>query len=202
MNYYIINKLRLPVLMLALCIFNNIHAQKNAVAASIVQDGKEIKIKDGQTVTLKRDGFTLLFNSFAYTDNKSYATQIDAFTDVKGISMIKPSIKVDSIPYFAGGTGMACAQDKEYECMYIDKDLGQHHYIMYADKDRRAKLEGKSGDTLRLSWDIKKVSFDQAKKMALHKSGLKDLYMVIFNDFNLNGIVDAGEYQVVHIVFE
>jgi hypothetical protein len=203
MKSFIVSLSRLLSIMLALFLFNTANAQKNAVAVSIIQNGKEIKIKgDTQTIVLKKDEFKILFNSFAYTDKKSYATQIDDFSDKKGVAMIYNGEKIDSIPYFMGGTGMATGFGKEYECMYFDKDFDANHYIIYQENgDKRAKLEGKNGDTLRLSWTINKFNVNEME-MAIKKIEIKELYIVVFNDFNLNGTVDEGEYCIIHVFFE
>lgn len=181
------------------------YGQKNVLMVSIIQDGHEYKITGNkQDITLKKAGFKIVFNSFAYTDKKFYVTHMDAFADARGAALLHAGVVIDSIPYFAPGTGLACDMDKEYECLYIDKDLGQQHYITYDEKegDRRAALEGKNGDTLRLSWTINRFSLNDKKESPMKKIAFTDLYLVVLNDFNLNGIVDNGEYAIIHIHFE
>lgn len=182
-----------------------VYSQPKDLRVTIVQDKNKYDIvKDTQIIKISKAKFKIVFNSFGYTDLKSYATQIDAFTDAKGISMIHPGVKINDIPYFAGGTGLAGFQSKQYECMYIDTGLGQNHYIIYSEKgkDKRAALESKSGDTLRLSWKIKKYAIDPTKEKSMKKLDSKYLYLVILNDFNLDGIVEEGEYAIVKIEFE
>ena len=181
------------------------NAQQNRLRLSVIQGSTESEIKgDTQTIKLTRQKFTLQFNSLPYTDKVSNATQIDAFFDPKGIGMIHPGMKIEDISYFAPGSGLACDKDKQYECLYIDADFSIQHYIIYDDvnKDRRAKLESRNGDTLRLSWNIDKISLDRRKEISIKKIELKPLYIVVLNDFNMNGIVDAGEYSILKIIFE
>ena len=178
---------------------------QNRLRLSVIQDNNEFKItKDSQTIVMKKDKFRLVFNSLAYTDKKMNATQIDAFTSAKGSVMIHKGLKIEDIPFFSPGTGLACDKDKEYECLYIDTALGQQHYIVYdeVNKDRRAKLESRNGDTVRLSWDISKYSIGNVKEFSIKKLTSNRLYLVVLNDFNMNGMVDAGEYAVVEIKFE
>lgn len=178
---------------------------QNRLALSVIQGSNEYKINgDTQTIKLTKDKFKVLFNGLAYTDNKANATHIDAFYDAKGVSMIQPGAKIDDVSYFAPGSGLACAKDKEYECLYIDKDFSAQCYIIYdeVNKDRRAKLESRNGDTLRLSWDIKKFSVDNVKELSISKIDTKPLYMVVVNDFNMNGTIDAGEYSIIKLIFQ
>jgi hypothetical protein len=181
------------------------NAQPTKIRLSVMQGKNEYKItQDNQTIKLAKHKFKLVFNSFMYTDKKSYAAQIGTFISPKAAAMIHVGMKIDSIPYFAGGTGLASDVGKEYECMYIDTEFDAHHYIMYGEKDsdRRAALEGRNGDTLRLSWDIKKYAVDPKKEKRIKKLDTKCLYLIVLNDFNLDGIVEEGEYAVVKIEFE
>src|ERR1700679_782525 len=110
--------LSLVSFVLALFLFTEAKAQKKSISVSILQDGQEVKITgDEQEVVMKKKEFKLMFNSPAYTDKKHYATQVDAFSDAKGEAMIHKGVKIEDIPYFAPGTGMATDSGKEYDCL-------------------------------------------------------------------------------------
>jgi hypothetical protein len=152
------------------------------------------------SVHLSRNAFSIVFEGRKFDEKKRlpYATQIAAVTEDSCLSYITVAQKIDDIPFFKGGTGLA-AEDTGYTNLFIDNEA--HHYIYYSnEKDRRAKLLSKKGDILQLQWDITQA-FYKEEDIAFDKLPLDHIYLVILNDKNLNGVVDEGETKVIKIIF-
>jgi hypothetical protein len=142
-----------------------------------------------------------MFNSLPYKESATHATQIAAYQDEASVKLVHDGAKISEIPFFAPGTGTACGP-KGYDALTIDTSHNHHHYIFYEDPDnRRAKLEKWKGDTARLSWKIPKIG-SQGHEKTIANTDIKSFYLILLNDFDMNGIIEDGEYAVVKVVFK
>jgi hypothetical protein len=157
--------------------------------------------KDFEIITLKRDEFSLLFDSQLYDEQKKlyHAANIVVTTNEQTLAGIKVGLKTVDSPYLEPGSGLA-GGELGYDAVSIDA-VGEH-YVYYANaKDHRAELRQINPDgTRRLEWKISKV-MENEQEILLRDSKLNTLYFAVFIDKNLNEEIEAGELAKLAISF-
>ncbi len=182
----------------------NLFAQKNEwnSCIRIIQNDSVFKItKNTDSVSLLKQRFSIRYFGKKYSNKKRYAAQfaiVENATDTLGLTIGK---SVDSIPYFAEGTGFAADEKKGYESLFISNE--GHHYLTYENEgDKRVDLVvPPKNEWLELQLNVS--AFNQAEK-DINIEALKQscLYFIIFIDNNLNGIIDADELKKIKVNFK
>ena len=184
--------------------FQFCYAQTNAYTDTFTIKQKDktwftINITD--SVHLTREAFCMQFENKRSNEKKKqfYATQIAAVTEDSCIKYITAGQRTENIFYLAPGTGLA-AEDLGYSNLFIDNEA--HHYIMYEnEKDRRANKLSQKGDILKLEWCVPQAFYNGAD-VSFEQLPFNHIYLIIFNDRNLNEIVDDGEYKIISVIFD
>lgn len=172
------------------------------LGCSIVQKSEVIDLREEHTtMSLDRKKFSFRFNSRKYDIDKGdkYATQIAISKDKKDLELIKEGQRSSNVYFYSPGTGIAASG--AYTCFY-PTNHGGHQYIIYEEEgEQRAKLIRQDDDILRLEATVKCI-VDDGDKIKMKKSDYDELHFIIFNDDNLNGVFDKGEFKTVTVTFE
>jgi hypothetical protein len=166
----------------------------------IYQKGKKIYLSEEYTqIELKRQAFTIRFYNSRYTDDRYYATRIAIFTDKTLLDKAQAGLKDSEVPYLAPYTGLA-ADSLGYSAIFLDGEA--HHYLYYKDEqDRRVKLVSESQGVLELEWSPHSFYIDGQDK-EFSEAGVDRMYMVIYSDRDLDGVIDQHELRKVAITFK
>lgn len=153
---------------------------------------------------LSRGEISIEFDIFPYnSDNLQWhAAKIAATIDKSDLKYFEEGIITNSNPFYSyTGTGIAAEQNKPYECMYVDST--GHHFIYYeSDTDKRADVIAKMSDgKVRLRWKTDCFTIYK-NEVKIKNSEIKELYLMIFIDENLNKTIEENEYNRVTIKFE
>ncbi len=167
---------------------------------TITQEGRTVLLKEVENeVTLKKMAFSIRFCNKRYTDDAPAATMIAAFTDKASLDKIKTGVTAKEVPFFAPGTGLA-ADATGYSSIFLDNEA--NHYLYYKDEsDKRANLVADDKGMLTLEWMPHSFYLD-GKDTEFADAGVNTVYLVMFTDYNRNGIVDKDELKKVTLTFE
>lgn len=178
--------------------FKKIQCHDNNV--SIFQDGKETVVNNNDEVLIRKNIFTVRFSNKAYNSSteKFYAAQVAAFIEKSELQKIQVGMETKDIPCFEPGSGMASNSFGYDELIFNNSG---HHYLYYENKsDRRVNLISEKKGILRLAFPIEKFMINKAY-FKISDLKLKEFYLAIFIDNNLNAIIDNGELTKLTIKF-
>ncbi len=168
---------------------------ESAVVAWFDQQGQKQPLSPGQvTIEVEADAFALQFNMQRYNpDNKQFhAMRIAAFYSASQVPTIQAGMPADEVPCFSLGTGMAPARSGRYEALVFNPNA--HHYLFYDDEDsKRVKCLSEQGNQLTVAFKVDSL------RLGSYTEAVKDftqgeIYLLLFNDANLNRQVDEGEW--------
>ncbi len=171
-----------------------------ALNLRIVQNGKEIKVKQDEQIRLDRSKFSLRLNM-----PLNGGAQIAALDSKMDYALAGAGKKSDDVIYLSLGTSMA--SDGPYEEMIINNEA--NHYIFYSDNFNESRLTLLSKDKKNIvdgEWQINGMGILDTSNYELTGYSFKDFplektYLVVFVDFNNDGIINSGEYTKVVLVF-
>jgi len=160
----------------------------------LFQNGKETLINNVmQELEIKRDKFAIRFYNKRYDSDgkKFHSAKISAFLDKTDLDNIKIGMAESELPYFSPGTGMASSQSGKYENLIFKKNA--HHYLIYENSEsKRLNLVDDLGEYLKLEFEVSNLFINgEIEKMS--ETELKEFYLVILIDKNLNEVIDKGE---------
>ncbi|MBQ4819628.1 hypothetical protein [Aquimarina sp. MMG016] len=146
------------------------------------------------TVQLEKNSFSFLF----YTppnepeSKNHYGVKVAAFVDRDLFGQTQADTSIEEIQYFAIGTSLA---SKSKHHLHIDHIA--HNYIFYNNSNfYRAMLMQKLPDGVhKIKWDIDRLFIDDGRlDVTLKETSIKTIYLIVFQDYNRNEIVDKGEF--------
>ena len=167
----------------------------------IYQAGHQQKIPVYNGVLrLRNEPFSIRFynKKYDFEAKKPYTTKISVLLSKDKWDEVESAGKVEDSPYFDGGSAFAITPEHRYNALFfsdMDADyLGGSHYIRYGEREENqtADLLKKVGDYFKLTFDVDTLYLD-SKMIGIEESGLPHLYFMIFNDKNLDGIIDEDE---------
>lgn len=168
----------------------------------VSQSGKPQKLSDGsKTIELQRKNFDIRWwdGAYAFEDKQLNTIQIAVDTSSSIFSGIKPGVLVDDVPCFAPGSGVAGPQAKPYESVIPGSD--SHHYIFFEnDENRRANVISQSGNVYHLEWPIQNIYLNE-KDISISDFKGENLYLVVFQNHNMNDVIDHNELLLLTIKF-
>ena len=170
----------------------------------LVQDGfTQTLDKTHSKITIAPKQFSIIFPNAIYNPEAKtfYATQIAAFRDKSLLGATKKGVNKNEISYFQAGTGLA-GEHGPYTALYLGDY--QHHYIYFEEDggDQRAtKVHEMPDGRYMMKWTVENF-FEDGADYPLNMIGEDPIYLVFFNDANLNKIVDEGEYHTLELTFE
>ena len=166
---------------------------------AIHQAGNNHTLSNEHTeIWLKKKSFSISFSSMAYDKKKEtyYATQIALSSDKETLTRIKVGAKKDDINFLQSGTGLAARG--LYETFYLaNEENYQHHYVIYQegeDGEKRAEYLSEQEGLFRLKCPINTLNINEID-YKIEDTNLSELYLILFNDANLNKTLDHGEFR-------
>lgn len=176
------------------------HTKENEGAGMIIQNGINYPLRyESMKISLEKSAFAIRCMTKVYTESATHAVQIAAFTDATMLDKIQAGSKIDEVPYFSPGTGMAADKDG-YSSIFLNEE--GHHYIYYAsEEDKRATVVSRKKDEVLLEWQPRSFYLSD-QDVPFSESGISEFFMVILFDSNNNGIADQGEFHKVTIRFD
>lgn len=170
---------------------------------AIIQNSKKEEItSETSTFTLQKAPFTLQFNNAFYNTRREhfFSLQVALIQNEEDLAHIEEGMPVSLIPYFETGTGMPADESGSYSSAVLNS-YG-HHYLYYENEQNKSvRLLSKKGTTGQFEWTIDRL-YANGRDYPLNKIPLQSLYVVCLNDYNLNGIIDAGELYIIKIYFK
>jgi len=155
-----------------------------------------------ETVLLERKPFSIKFFNKKYNSDKSlfYSMQVAVLANPADTLILTSEKKIDKIPYFEPGTGMAPGYSNMYDTIFITNE--GHNYVTYENEsDKRANLISEKDGILELDWKIIAANYKE-KDVPFDLLKLNTLYFVFLNDRNLNGKIDKEELKIVIAKFK
>ncbi len=155
-----------------------------------------------ETVFLERKPFSIKFFNKKYNSDKSlfYSMQVSILANPADTLILTSEKKIDKIPYFEPGTGMAPGYSNMYDTIFITNE--GHHYITYENEaDKRANLISEKNGMHELEWKLLVANY-QEKEVPFDLLKLNTLYFVFLNNKNLNGKIEKDELQIVIVNFK
>jgi hypothetical protein len=109
-------------------------------------------------------------------------------------------MSTEAIPFFGPATGMAPYASGKYEYLVFNK-FG-HHYLMYDNKDsNRVNLLSNEGKFQKLEFEINGLYYE-GMDVPMTETALKEFYLVLFIDGNLNSIIEENELYKLTVVIK
>lgn len=169
---------------------------------SFLQDVNQIHLnKKTETVFLKRKPFSVKFMNEKYDEETSqfYSMKVAILSNPNDTLILATEKKIDNIPFFEPGSGMAPGVNNMYDTIFITNN-GSHYIIYDGVNDNRAYLISEENKILQLEWKILAANYKD-KFFQFDKLKLSTLYFVILIDKNLNDIIDDNELNIVILKF-
>lgn len=167
---------------------------------TVFQNGIEYPINNfEETIELSKEAFSLRFNNKKYNseNKKFYTAQIAAFIDKSEFDKLKTGVSKSVFPCFAPGTGMAPDKSNKYESLIFNN--AAHHYTFYeSPESTRLNLLKDGGEVLRLEFEINALYYNK-ESFKMTETDLKEFYIAILIDKNLNENIDEGELNKLTI---
>lgn len=167
---------------------------------TVFQNGIEYPINNfEETIELSKEVFSLRFNNKKYdSENKKfYAAQIAAFTDKSEFDKLKTGVSKSEFHCFEPGSGMAPNKSNKYESLIFNN--AAHHYTYYeSPESARLNLLKDAGEILWLEFEINVLYYNN-KSVKMTETDLKQFYIAVLIDKNLNEIIDEGELNKLTI---
>lgn len=172
----------------------------NAFSVRVYQNGKEIKTgTHDNALHLDRSNFSIRFNMPI-----EGIVQLAALDASDYYELAQEGMKLEDIPYFIPGTGMAA--DGPYDAMYIN-DEG-NHYMFYSDDDdsRLALISEDENSIINAEWEVNALQqLDpetyELTEYSFDEYPMDDIYIVAVCDLNDDNIIDEGEYVKLALTF-
>lgn len=176
----------------------------NLFSLTVVQGTSRIEINNSDTtISINKEPLTLEFVCHKYDEDHKlfYSAKIAATTDKAEFDKVDIGPLPKDHPFFGYATGKSGGRAEEYETMYIDNN--GHHYIIYSSEDeKRATLLKKLDDEyLRLSWTINSFT-ENGTTTPIDSTTIEQLYMLYFQDLNLNDTIESGELKKLRIMIK
>ena len=169
----------------------------------IIQNSKEVLVKDKMSIQLEKDEFSFDFFNKRYnpSEKKSYTAKVAFSLNQDEFENYKIGYLLSNIPYFETGSGMAPNKSGFYESIFINEDA--HNYLFYKNEQecRLILIEETANNLLKLRFEVKKFYLN-GKETEIRKSNLNNLYVAILIDRNLNGKIDKNELKRLSITFQ
>lgn len=196
----------LPVLLIGVSsMILSFNSKDESLPISIISGENRISLDvKGQTIQLKRSGFSLEFFVKPYsTPNKEFnAARIAFFTEEESFKAAKVGRKMTPEFYLASGHGMA--QENNGSNGYVHLANDAFNYIFYESPERRrAELIKEQNGFLHLSCKFNNLLLDfKQPEIPLEESRIPYFYVVVFIDRDHDGVIDKGELAKAKLVFE
>jgi hypothetical protein len=170
---------------------------------TFIQGDSVYKIyKNIDSVKLDRNPFSIRYFCKQYDgkNEKFYSARVAVLDKLEDTICLEIGKKAKEIPYFKPGTGMAPGENGMYDTLFIT--ISGHHYLFYENEiDNRVYFISKNKDFLELEWKIS-AAFYQEKDVQFSELNLSSLYIIIFIDNNLNGIINKDELKIIKTIFK
>lgn len=179
-----------------------VSAQEQAVQHLWIKQGDESILIDQaeQSITLKKDAFSIQFWNKAYQPKKNQFYAAQAVIISQDIQDHFEGLSTDEVPYLASGTGFAAESNQNLSYPFYSNE--GHQYLYYtSEKDRRIDKVKKHNNGNIYNWTIKGLWMDEEDydwKTIVTES----IHLLFFIDSNQNDVMDKGEYFIIHIAFE
>lgn len=177
-------------------IFKSSKTPKNINDIYLYQNGKEAIV--GDIIEIEKEAFSLIFwkKKDIPSEKIFHAIRIAASLDKASFSNIQIGTEASALPYFALGTGMA-GNKTGYSHLRFN-DTG-HHYLYYESEDNnRLNLIEETDSYQKLGFNISSL-FTHLGKEKIEDTDIREFYLAVFQDKNLNKIIDKEELQVLTI---
>ncbi|WP_010249895.1 hypothetical protein [Myroides injenensis] len=195
-------KIHLLVVLVLLPFFSFAQEQPLDTSLKITQGNKSIILnKKSNKITLKRDTFSIdyLNKSYLVGNGKFRAAQV-LVTEDKLATKNYEGISLQDLSFFSPGTGFAPAIDNNKN--YPINSTKGHQYLFYAsEKDKRVEKVGTSAEWDIYQWTIHGL-YQNSELNDWKNLETKQIYIYFFIDYNLNQIIDKGEYHLIRIKFK
>lgn len=164
----------------------------------IFQNGVETIIPNTQKeVLIDKEAFAIRFYNKEYIggkDGKYYSAQLAAFLDKTDLDDLLVGKKNTETSSFTPGRGMASSISGKYESLVFREET--HHYLMYgANNKERLNLIEKHNDYMKLEFEVNAFSYNDKDEIKIPDTELKEFYLAILIDRNLNGVIDENELR-------
>lgn len=184
--------------ILLVLLSGSISAQLNQVKfiqgdSVIVVTGASGKVK------LNREAFSFHFFTIPTDEQTStaYPAKVAVTENAMDTALSAIGNKIKAIPYFGEGTTYALVKDIGYPKMVI-ASYG-NHYLEYSQGSfESVNFYSAEGDYLELEWRINNVLYKK-ETMSFAALPLKQVYMIVLQDFNKNNIIDDGELKIITV---
>ena len=189
--------------------------------SKIYQNDTMLDLKDTKNqIELKKEPFTLMFNTKEYRQDvkELHTTRIallnkEAFEEISLLIFKYDGLSRYEINCFSKGSALAKGYYGYYDELYIRDDA--HHEIIYGKDEFQQNARLISPDYLKdkqedkflyLGIEISRFMIRYFKN-DLESFNINDLqrdeiFLIIYNDFNLNNLIDKGEFKTVIINFK
>jgi hypothetical protein len=166
---------------------------------SVYQNEQEHIINDFEIVNLKKEPFSI---RFTVTDENPYA-YLTAFKDNSLFDNIEANKLIALIPYFGEYDVMAPYEDGYRELFINDETFHILYYnAEYGDEYLIQPIKYIDEEKMLLEWEVNLISdYENDKEYELNANPYSNLYIVIFLDVNIDGIVNKGEFYRFELHF-
>jgi hypothetical protein len=168
---------------------------------SFVQDTRETLLSAGNNrIELNKDDFSIRYYNKAYDGDNGYfhATQIAAFANKQEWDKINVGKLKSELSCFEPGSGMAPDESGRYESLIFNES--GHHYLVYSDQENTGlTLLGKWQNYLKLEFLVNSLFLNEME-MKMTDATLKNFYIAIVIDRNLNDRIDPDELTKVEVI--
>lgn len=160
------------------------------------------KLNDMNKVLIKKRTFYINFKNKKFNRDKRlfYSLKVSSYHNDSIFVPISINKKIENIEYFKDGSAYAYGKEG-YEHLNIG-DYG-HHTLFYdtLNNEKTVFLTDFSNRYHNLSWKVNKIEIFN-EKFKVNDYPYNELYLVLFNDFNLNNIIESGEIKRVIVQFK
>ncbi len=177
-------------------------AQEQVIQHLWIKQGDESVLIDQpkQSITLKKDTFSLQFWNKAYQPKKNQFYAAQAVIISQDIPDHFEGLSLDEVSYFEPGTGFAADSDQNLSYPFFSNE--GHQYLYYtSEKDRRIDKIKKHENGNIYNWTIKGLWMDE-ENYNWETIVTDSIHILFFIDTNQNDVMDKGEYFIIDIIFE
>lgn len=182
-----------------IALFSGLYLQAQELAlggVAVVQDGKQVvHFRGTSIVELESKPFSIQFVNRKYSEDQPYAAKVWV-----SLEKIKGSLEgkvIDDLPFLSPGTGWATEiGDAKH---YLQPSNEGHHYLFYETPTERNIQKIGNWD----AWDIFEWTIDgiyyKEKELSFKEAKLKNIYIYVVIDLNLDGEIDPSEHHLFEI---
>lgn len=171
-----------------------------AMDVSIYQNDVETVLKDeGDAVELKTMPFSIRFVGAPFSQKDPHTTLIVASTNNALFNRIEAGRPVRDVAFFSNGTKLS-APLRGYEFLMLADNV--HHQLFYVPKQfpNPIKALSQRGNRYLFEWEINALRYNGAT-VAMRQVSIPSVFLLVFSDLNLNGIVDENELLRAELTF-